>query len=99
MGKEEQLKKKAKIERFRGQLLSDYNATFKTEASMRVLDDLLTKCFFFNSTFTGNAGTNKNEGKREIALYILSAIAQKDSNIAAKALINHSELKKYFNEN
>jgi len=96
--REEQEKLKKKRERFRTQLLGDYAETFKSAHGRRVLVDLLKQCFFLSSTFTGNSSTFKNEGKREVALYIISAVMKTDPDVITKVLHDSEELKKIWTE-
>lgn len=95
-GRKNQKKDKEQRERLTEQLLKDYVDTFGSAHGQRVLGDILRRCFFFSSTFTGNSATFKNEGKREVALSILGAIQLQKPELVAQIITTNQELKKLF---
>ena len=96
--REEKVRLKKKQEAFMQSLLNDYAETFKTPHGMRVLNDILKRGNFFNTSFTGNSETFKKEGMRELALYIMSAIMQTEPNIVSQAITVNDQLKAAWNK-
>lgn len=68
------------------QLLSDIRETFKSPASLRVLERILSSCDIYSDTFTGNSHTYFFEGKRSIGLEILEMVMKADREIYIKIL-------------
>lgn len=63
-----------------------YVQTFGTEAGQKVLKDLQTRCFKYQTTFTGEPNeTLINEGARRILLTIESMMSDEDIQRLAKA--------------
>ena len=61
------------------QLRADYRATFSTASGVRVLEDLLRRCFMKTTTFKDfdvNAMLNR-EGKRSVFLHIQTMMEKK----------------------
>jgi len=70
-----------------------YKAVFGTPEGKVVLDDLLSKGKLWVTTFTGNSQTYFNEGKRDLALYILKRTNTADPNIIIKLMEDNLRLK------
>jgi len=63
-----------------------YKQTFGTEAGQKVLKDLSSRCFKYQTTFTGEPyGTFVNEGARQILLTIESMMSDEDIQRLARA--------------
>ena len=62
-----------------------YKQTFGTETGQKVLEDLYSRCFKYQTTFTGEPyGTFVNEGARQILLTIESMMSDEDIQRLAK---------------
>ena len=59
------------IERHKDYIITAWQGLLKTEGGRAVVYSILEECKVFQSTYTGNADTNFNEGKRAIGLHIL----------------------------
>lgn len=55
-------------------LLRDYHETFKTPHGNRVLNDLLSQCLVFQSTYRKNSESFYLEGKRSVGLYLFQMV-------------------------
>lgn len=65
-------------------LLRDYKAVFESEKGKRVLWDIMKAGFFLRSTVAGpgeDATTARNEGQRELVVYILSQLSKDEKKI------------------
>lgn len=70
-----------------------YKNVFGTPDGKIVLDDILSKGFLWATTFTGNSYTYFNEGKRDLALYVLKRTNTADPNIIMAMMKNNIKLK------
>jgi len=98
MRRDEQEKRKKKIERFKVSLANDYGDTFSTPHGQRVLNDILSRGYFFNTTFTGNSATFRNEGKRELVLHILNALLESKPELISNAFGTKKDIRELFNK-
>lgn len=74
-------------------LLRDYAATFGSAQGKRVLDDIISKAHFWNTTFTGNSNGMFKEGRRDLGLYIFKMTNKADSNITIDIMKDNQKLK------
>lgn len=74
-------------------LYNAYKECFSTPHGRLVLDDILSKGMLWQTTFTGNSQTYFNEGKRDLALYVLKRTNTADPNIIIKMMEQSLELK------
>lgn len=60
----------------------NYEAVFKSVQGKAVLSDLIKFCGLYDPSFTGNAEqTAFNEGKRRVALRIISILGQNEKSL------------------
>ena len=85
--------KKAQRDLEQDTLNNAYKITFATPHGRIVLDDLCKKAMLWVTTFTGNSHTYFNEGKRDLALYILKRTNTADPNIIIKLMSEKLDLK------
>jgi len=72
---------------------SAYKFVFQTAQGKVVLDDILSKGMLWQTTFTGNSQTYFNEGKRDLALYVLKRTNTADPNIIIRMMEDNLKLK------
>lgn len=60
---------------------------------IRFLRRVLTNCYMFSSTFTGNSATFRNEGKRAVALELIEMITQADALDELSTILINREAK------
>ena len=70
-----------------------YKTVFGTPEGKVVLDDILSKGSLWSTTFTGNSQTYFNEGKRDLALYVLKRTNTADPNIIIRLMEDNLKIK------
>ena len=84
--------RKTKQERYEA-LNQNYKRVFGTPEGMQVLNDILSKGYFYSTTFTGDNKGMWLEGKRDLALYVMKRVNTADSNIMIKLMSDNQKLK------
>lgn len=76
-----------------------WQGLLKTEAGRAVVYSLLEQCQVFRSTYTGNADTNFNEGKRAIGLHVLQErVFPNGARLFALMIDEHEEKRREIEE-
>jgi hypothetical protein len=69
---EELKRQEEEKKRKRKELLFNFHKTFSSEHGRFIYRYILAECHLFESTFTGNSRTFYNEGRRSVALDLLT---------------------------
>ena len=75
------------------ELNRSYAKVFGSEEGKRVLNDILSKGYFYTTTFTGDNTGMWLEGKRDLALYVMKRVNTSDSNIVIDIMTDNQKMK------
>ena len=72
---------RAQAEELRNLEQTDFRAILRLPEGRRLIKRVIWECGLYKDSFTGNSKTYKNEGKREVGLWLFRKIVQSGASL------------------